>query len=403
MFTSTARGPQRLEGDLGRRTTLRLVSQQAPSTSLRVFASGAQGFAAVLDRIDRARTSIEIRSFLWCDDDCGNTVGRALLRAADRGVRISIKKDRIGATYEYFGGNKQSFFHKRIDTTQRLQTWFLKIVYPSWGSLRQRPNSLVDALLAHPNVSVCHDRKTFDHAKLFIFDERCVVLGSMGIGDHHRGEWIDLMVEAEGERVISRLRDRVSGAVSFDSRRDFDFLVHNRASSPPGTCPMLYERLALIDRAEVSLSVEMAYIGDRRFTEAMVRAVQRGVDVKLVTGSRANVIGAQNLATCNELLRRTGAPHNLTISLHPRMVHSKVFVVDGRITDIGSANFTTLSHGIYDEVDLYVDDLEFARQVEEITDQHVREGRIVGSRIRYSRIYKHVERAIVAFQSRKSA
>jgi len=379
------------------------VSRQAPSTSLRVFRSGARGLAAILDRIDRAQTSIEIRSFLWCDDDCGNAVGRALLRAADRGVRISIKKDRIGATYEYFGGNRQSFFHKRIDAPQRLQAWFLKMVYPSWGSLRQRPNALVDAIVAHPNVSVSHQSKTFDHAKLFVFDGRCVVLGSMGIADHHGGDWIDLMVEAEGEGVVSRLRERVSGTASFDSRRDFDFLVHSRTTSPRGACPMLYERLALIDRAEASLSVEMAYLGDRRFTEAMARAVQRGVDVKLVTGARANVIGAQNLATCDELLRRTGAPHNLTISLHPRMVHSKVFVVDGRFTDIGSANFTTLSHGVYDEVDLYVDDIEFARQMEKLIAQHLRESRIAGSRVRYSSIYKHVERAIVGFQSRNGA
>jgi cardiolipin synthase len=368
-----------------------------------LFGSGAQGLAAVLEHIEQAQESIEIRSFLWCDDECGNAVGSALLRAADRGVRIAIRKDRIGATYEYFGGNTQSFFHKRIDATQRLQAWFLKVVYPTWGSLRQQPNGLVDALVAHPNVSVTHQHKTFDHSKLFVFDGRSVVLGSMGIADHHRGDWIDMMVEAEGEEVVSRLRERVSGEASFDARREFDFLVHSRASASPGACPMLYDRLALIDRAEASLSVEMAYVGDPRFTEAMVRAVQRGVDVQLVTGSRANVIGAQNLATCNELLRRTGAPPNLTISLHPRMVHSKAFVVDGRFTDIGSANFTTLSHGVYDEVDLYVDDIEFARQVEDLIAQHVREGRIAGSRVRYSSVYKHVERAIVAFQSRNGA
>ena len=34
----------------------------------------------------------------------------------------------------------------------------------------------------------------------------------------------------------------------------------------------------------------MAYFGDRRFTAALARAVQRGVDVKLVTADQADVL-----------------------------------------------------------------------------------------------------------------
>ena len=52
-----------------------------------------------------------MRIFLWSDDETGNQLGRAVLRAADRGVNISIYKDRIAAVYEYSGGNKQSFLH----------------------------------------------------------------------------------------------------------------------------------------------------------------------------------------------------------------------------------------------------------------------------------------------------
>ena len=34
--------------------------------------------------------------------------------------------------------------------------------------------------------------------KLFVFDDRYVVLGSMGIGDNHHTDWVDVMVEVDG-------------------------------------------------------------------------------------------------------------------------------------------------------------------------------------------------------------
>ena len=54
--------------------------------------------------------------------------------------------------YEHLEGSKQSFFHKRIGLIPRLQTWSLMTVYGRWGSLRQKPSPLADALLRHQMV-----------------------------------------------------------------------------------------------------------------------------------------------------------------------------------------------------------------------------------------------------------
>ncbi len=85
----------------------------------------------------------------------------------------------------------------------------------------------------------------------------------------------------------------------------------------------------------------------------------------------------------------------------PGMVHSKIVVVDGAICDIGSANFTPLSHGVYDEINLYAVAPELARDLEAVVDQHSGEGEVVTGRIGYRRIHSGVERVIVAYQSRK--
>lgn len=367
----------------------------------RVIGSGDAAFQAIVERVRRAERSVEIRAFLWRDDEAGNILGEAVLAAAERGAEVRIHKDRIAAVYEYTGGNKQSFFHKRVDPIRGLQAWFLGAVTRAPGSFRQRPNALAERLLAHPRISVEADRKRFDHSKLFIVDDRYLALGSMGIGDNHRHDWIDVMVEAEGEAHVARLRERMAGHDEFDPSRGLDFLVHSRQAHRQKSCPMISHRLALIDGAQRALTVEMAYLGDRRFTAALGRAVQRGVDVTLVTAERADVLGHTNRATCDALMRLSGAAAHLKVVLLPRMVHSKVVVIDHRFADVGSANFTALSHGVYDEINLFADSAPFAQGLEAEIARHCEAGAVVDQKIGYRKMFSGIERAIVAYQARR--
>ena len=143
---------------------------------------------------------------------------------------MTIHKDKIAAVYEYSGGNKQSFFHKRVDPIRGFQAWFLGAVYRAPGSFKQRPNSLSQQILAHSNIRVEHQRKRFDHSKLYIIDDRYIVLGSMGIGDNHRLDWIDVMIEVEGAEHIARLHERMAGLDEFDPSRGIDLLSVARAA-----------------------------------------------------------------------------------------------------------------------------------------------------------------------------
>jgi cardiolipin synthase A/B len=386
---------------LGLPTPLRVASTPIDAGSVRVLGSGDVAFQHIVNRVRSAERSVEIRAFLWRDDEAGNMLGEAVLAAANRGAMVTIHKDKIAAVYEYAGGNRQSFFHKRIDPIRGFQAWFLGAVLRAQGSFKQRPSSLAQEILEHPNIRVEHQRKRFDHSKLYIVDERYLMLGSMGIGDNHRHDWIDVMVELEGAKHIERLRERMAGLDEFDPSRGIDFLVHSREAHRKKSCPMVSHRLALIDGAEQSLTVEMAYLSDRRYTAALARAVQRGIDVTLVTADRADVLTNVNRATCNALMRLTGAPDNLTIALVPRMVHSKVVVIDHRFCDIGSANFTPLSHGVYDEINLFVDNEPFARAVEAEINGHREHSRVAGPRLAYRRWSSGLERAIMAYQSRR--
>jgi len=340
------------------------VSVPDPTATFTLLSGGAAAFPRILSRIEQARRSIAIRCFEWRDDDTGRSVARAVLAAADRGVEITILKDRLGGFYEHLASTKQSLFHKEIDFHARWQLWGLMMFYGCWGPLRQRPSALADALMRHPNVRLVTDKR-FDHAKVFVFDDQAVILGGMGIGDDFRDVNVDFMVEIAGGDAVDRLAERYAGRARFDAGRPFDYLLHSFRGHVRTGESLAAQRLDLIAGARERLTIAMAYLGDPASTEALCRAVGRGVSVTLLTAAKADVGGDLNLYTCERILRRTGAPENLRLVLHPTMVHGKAIVGDGAWVDLGSTNFTQLSHDGYEELNVFSRDPRFAGQVEE--------------------------------------
>ncbi len=353
-------------------TTLPVPATE-PTPTIELLSNGVAAFARILHRIAHARRSIMIRCFEWRDDETGQSIARALLDAADRGVEVTIFKDRLGGFYEHLVGTKQSFFHKRINFEARWQLWGLMMFYRRWGSLRQKPSELADALLAHPGIRV-EIKKRFDHAKLFVFDDQTAILGGMGIGDDFRRVNVDFMVEIAGAEAVERLADRYAGRARFDAENPFDYLLHSSQGNVVTGESLAEQRLALIASARKRLTIAMAYLGDPAATDALCQAVKRGISVTLLTAARADVGGDLNLFTCAKILRRTGSPENLRLVLHPTMVHGKAIVGDGEWVDLGSTNFTRLSHDGYEELDVFSRDRAFARRVEQTIEHEAAAG-----------------------------
>lgn len=386
---AVAAAPPVVRRAAGSTTELRL---EGWPTGVRLAATGRAAFELLVRRIREARRSIGIRAYVWRQDETGMMIGNALLEAADRGVEITIRKDRDAATYEYYEGRGQSFFHKDPSLYRVLETSFLNASYEGRVSVhRQQPNPVRDALLAHPRVYVAHEGPVYDHAKVFVFDEETLVFGGMCIGDdaHHRT--LDFMVELDDPHLVRRYRDHVAGAAEFEPDRDIDFLLQSRDAHGIGESPMRAHRLALIHRARRTLAIEMAYFGEPAFTDAIVGAVERGVRTTVIAGARATILRHVNRYELDELLRRTGAPPHLRVVLHPREVHSKAVVVDDHLVDIGSANFTHLSHGTYEEVNVCIRNRAVARGVLAVLASHAEQGELV-HRVRYPKVRARLER-----------
>jgi cardiolipin synthase len=373
-----------------------------PSATLRLLAGGPAAYARIFDRIATARRSVLVRAFEWRDDATGQALAQALLAAADRGVEVTIVKDHVGSYYEYLEATKQSLFHKRVELIPRLGTWILMGWYGRWGSLRQVPSPVGDALRVHPRVRLVTERR-FDHSKLYVFDDETVILGGMGIGDDFRYVNIDFMVEVSGGRAAERLNERYAGHAAFDRERPFDYLLHSANGRVAPGESLADQRLALINETRERLTIAMAYLGDPAATDAVVAAVRRGVRVTLLTAARANVGADLNLHTCETLLRRTGSAENLRIVLHPTMVHAKAIVGDGSWATLGSTNFTVLSHGDYEEVDLYCQDRDFARELDRAIEREALAGTPAQLPLPWKPFRLAFEWGVSAYQGRRRA
>src|ERR1700753_3525437 len=64
--------------------------------TVRLFSSGEQFFAALIERIDAAQKEIALETYIFCDDASGRPVSDALMQAGARGVKVRVITDGIG-------------------------------------------------------------------------------------------------------------------------------------------------------------------------------------------------------------------------------------------------------------------------------------------------------------------
>lgn len=355
------------------------VGDWPPGVALAV--DGHTAFAHLLAALEAARHHVRLRAYIWRDDLTGQAVAEALLRAAERGVQIHIQKDLDGATHEVHEASGQSLWHKHLSLGAHVRATALYGFYgPRPKLARQRPGRWAEALRAHPNVHVDIGHH-FDHAKVFEVDGAHLLLGGMCLGDDAHFELLDYLWVLDGAEYVARYEAREAGAPVADFPPAVQFWL-NGPHQPAGA--LRARRLALIEGAKHSVRVEMAFFGDRAFTDALVAAVDRGVAVSVLTSSRAGKLRWYNPRLLEHIRKRTGNPEHLRLALHPRVVHAKLLVVDELWVDLGSANFTRLSHEGYREANLCVRSYDLARALVVVMEQHLAEAQRARRRIRAS-------------------
>ena len=218
-----------------------------------------------------------------------------------------------------------------------------------------------------------------DHSKVFLIDGTQAWLGGMNLGREYRYEWHDLMVELRGP-VVASLEDEFRHDWAHESLLGDLAYVAELARGPKQIQPSLpsdrWISLRLlptktawkpfstavqgaIGESKSYVYLENPYLFDKRVIIALVRARNRGVDVRVVL-PRVNDLkpgGRSNLVLANYLLA-----HGVRVYFYPGMTHVKALLVDGWAC-LGSANLNHLSLRVCQEHNVATSDPAFAKRL----------------------------------------
>lgn len=320
--------------------------------TVELLIDGKNAFPEIIRCIEDARESIFVNMFIWRNDTIGNAIARSILSAADRGVKITVVKDRYGVVCECCEENKRSFFHRKLSFVEKVKSAGLELVYnkdPKGPMGREEIDSgeLLRAVTDHPNITLSAEENRYDHSKFYVFDNKTLIFGGINIEDKENGrdyrgrEYRDYMVKLTEEELVSEfleLRRCPGPSMNFGMN----------IKEPVRYFAMKEAYLRLIEEAEQRLDIVMAYISPMpEFMAAILSAADRGVETRIVIPAKANFQDDLNKKTVKRLIDRSGG--RIKAYAYPGMLHAKLLISEKTLS-LGSCNITKKAFGQLDEL-----------------------------------------------------
>ena len=334
-----------------------------------VLLNGDEIFPSMLAAIRGAKTTITFANFLYEDGDVAHEVAAALAERCRAGVGVNVLLDAVGS----------KSMPKRYRTMLTDSGCHLAFYRPLNMFAIRRVNNR-------------------NHRRVLVVDGRIGFTGGTGVGDkwtgdgRQAGRWRQTDVRVEGPIVrflqaafVENWREATGLLLGGDAyfpkpEKRGDMLVQSIKSSPTtGAAEAFLLFLLAIEGARSSIHLTTPYfVPDRRISEALIRAVRRGVDVSIIT---AGVMGT----TIDRMVRKASQAHygkhlDAGVKIYEytsALMHSKTIVVDGQWASVGSTNLDNRSFALNDELNLAFLDRGLAAQLTKVFHDDLRHARQV--------------------------
>ncbi|HIT74454.1 MAG TPA: phosphatidylserine/phosphatidylglycerophosphate/cardiolipin synthase family protein [Candidatus Avipropionibacterium avicola] len=324
-------------------------SVTAGGSEVTLYTYGEDLYYDMLSAIRHAKKRIFFETFIWKSDPIGQAFKDALIQAADRGVEVYV-------IYDVFANLVvPPSFYRFPDNIHVLR-------YPLFGG---------GAMFWHPR----HSGR--DHRKLVVVDEDVAYVGGYNIGSLYATDWRDTHSRLTGD-IVTEMQNAFIDFWNLSGPRQPEledpktrtwvpnFRVH-RNLPRHYVYPIRGMYLEAIDRAQHHVYLTHAYlVPDRDMRDALTKAVERGVDVRVIVPAESNHIVA-------DWLSRGFYSHlfkgGVRLFLYQgAMVHAKTATIDGEWSTVGTANIDRLSLTGNYEINVEIFDADTARQMERIFD-----------------------------------
>ena len=294
--------------------------------------TGIERFAMMVSLLENAQHSIYISTFIYHADEVGRRILDILVAKAKAGVEVKLLMDGVGTLHTH-----SWFFNPLVEAGGKF-AFFLPVLHrPFRGRTNLR-----------------------NHRKITIVDNRTVMAGGANIGVEYMGpepyenRWKDLAFTLEGPAVRHWL-NVFAGDWAFAAKETLSAeqmrLPDAPASEPLGTgivqvvpsgpdvpSDALHDALlSMIYTAQKRFwTITPYFVPDDALCQALVLAVRRGIDVRIILPRRSNHL-LPDIVRGNPL-RQIQDAGGLIMFYAPKMLHSKVVLMDERTAVLGSAN-----------------------------------------------------------------
>ncbi len=306
-----------------------------PGHRMRVLINGDEAFPDMVDAIKAAKHYVHLETYILQHDTVGELFAGALIERAKAGVVVRVMYDAFGS----YG------------------------LSPSY--LRRLRNAGVETVEYGP-IGKWRNRRFWsrrDHRKIMIVDGRIGYVGGINIGDDYAPRdiggkgWRDTHMRIEGpvvadlETMFRNIWLRQKGPEYPAYPREADETVASEGTEfchAVGTdlrgrrSAIRRHYLHAIRRAKRQVSIANAYfVPDLAIRRALGAAVARGVNVQIIVSMVSDVKMVQYAGeyTYARLLKDGVRVHGW----HDAHLHSKVAVIDGAWSAVGSYNLDYIS------------------------------------------------------------
>lgn len=337
-------------------------SPPVPGNEITLLRDAAESIRALIADIDAAERTCHLEFYIWSDGGIADDLGRALVRAAARGVTCRVLVDALGSA-------------------QFLKGSMIRELRAGGVAVREAlPVSIWRLTVARLDLR--------NHRKIAVIDGEIGYTGSLNIADPRYfkqsagvGQWIDAMARLRGPAVESL-------AITFledwelEAREGFDQLaptsdVHELPEAGPATVQLLasgpqmpHQEIRevllcaiLMAREEVILTTPY-FVPDELLLAAVASAARRGVNVTLVLPEKVDSRLVQLVSESYfAALSRAGVRIML---FRGGLLHTKSITVDRDFCLFGSLNLDLRSLTLNFEATLAVYDDGFTCAVRDL-------------------------------------
>ncbi|CAN5301661.1 phospholipase D-like domain-containing protein [soil metagenome] len=332
---------------------------------IELLQNGDAYFPAMLEAIRTAQHTINFAAYIVKSDTIGRQFMDALSERARSGVEVRVLLDGIGSSWSLDNSDVRAMKEAGV----RFQYY-------------------------HPVRAWRVDRTNRrSHRRVLVVDGRVGFTGGAAFSDKWAGNaqdkdhWRDTHMRLEGPIVgqlqvafqahwVKEAKETLSGAHQFPKLEP----AGNLRAQTVESYSFSFAPVPLVQATAFAAATRRIWLANPYVTptddqvDLLVKAVQRGVDVRLILPGEHNdqpLTASAGRAAYGRMLEGGVKIYEY----QPTMIHLKTLVVDGMFSMFGSSNFDARSSEINEELDVVVYDAEFGRQMEEVFEKDLAQSR----------------------------